>query len=110
VRKENRNYSVDIAREYPREFFNAPLALYKSGKQIALIGCGHSDDIYIFRNGDNITVFSENVGLEYLSLQEFTPEGAEVNNFFDQSGEAYKDLEKYSALNKVKIILNEYCG
>ena len=113
MRKENRQFYVDTAEFYDSSYYNPPLALWgrqkncETANQLAILGCGNSDDIRLFRDGDATVIYSANDGLEYMSLAYYVPgEGITDDIYLDSEG--YRELEDLQPINRAKAMLNYF--
>jgi hypothetical protein len=103
------NLSVKTAIDYSTSYYNAPMALFGFGQQLAIVGCGTSDDIILFVEPGFIYVYSANDGLEYMSVQVFNTETKSFDDdglFFDY--DSFRELEHLQPINRVKSMLQWY--
>jgi hypothetical protein len=69
MKKENRKYTIEQGKieDYPQHY-NSPLELKYNGMKTAL-SAGLSDEIYVYRDGDNFVILTVNNRLGYAGLE-----------------------------------------
>ena len=108
-------YSVKTAYVYSRDYYNAPLALFRAGFQVAIISAGTSDDVQLFRDGKLVYVYAGNDSLEYMGIEVFEP-GSDARGLNEQcclegiflDGEGFQELERLQPINRVKTMAEYY--
>ena len=112
MRKENRKLFIKRARygdQYPG-YHNTPMALwgYKKGcsiaTQLAILGCGSSDHVRLFREGKDTVIYSANDSLEYMSIAYYIPGEGVVGEVFLEHDD-FLQYEGLQPINRAKSML-----
>ncbi len=111
------DYSTGRANIYSSQYYHTPSALFYTSPdgcehlQLAILSAGTNDSVQLFEQGGLIYIYSANLGLEYMAIEEYNPGGGEALNtpaelpgvYLD--GEGYRELERLRPINRAKRMM-----
>ena len=110
MKTENRNFFIARAETYLGDYYNPPFALYQTirgkTKQLVIIGCGSADNTRLFREGDDIVIYSANDSLEYMAIEIYALGDIETTSRFIEN-DSFRELAHLQPINRAKALYND---